>query len=124
MRNFIPAALFLTSAAWFLFALRFFAHRVELFLLRYTFLSALSFSVCVVSFVCVTLCLRCAFLFASCFFVCVTLFFALCFFVCIMLFCISWDFLVCVVHFCLHCAFLFVIFYFLCEMLFSLRYAF
>lgn len=95
---------------------------LNFFCLCYTFLFALSFSVCVVSFVCVTLCLRCAFLFALRYFLRCAFLFALCFFVWVGIFWFASCFFVCVVHFCLRCVFLFTIFYF--QMLFSLRYAF
>ena len=58
-------------------------------------------------------CLRCAFLFTLCFFVCVVLFylrcaflFALCFFVCVMLFYLRWDFLAYVLRLKIYIGFL------------------
>ena len=62
LQNFIPFALFLTGAAWFLFALRFFAHLVELILF------VLYLFVCVMFFY-----LRCSIFFMRWFFLCVTL---------------------------------------------------
>ena len=80
--------------AKFLFAFCFFVC-FALFYLRCTFLFALYFCICIVIFICVVLfCLRCAVVFA------------LCFFICAMPFCLLCDFLAYVLRFKIYVGFL------------------